>query len=139
MSRSWLTEKDSSISILKPTKIVNNLNAIILGNFAVVSTGVNYKNLHSILYASSLKSYTKIVQSIGRGMRLHKSKSKVNIYDCVDILTSTGRTEKPNYVLKHFYERLSYYTEDEYDINEFEIKLEGDTKTYEIKTAFNEW
>lgn len=124
---------------MKPKKVIKNQNAIILGNYQVVSTGVNYKNLHAILYASSLKSYTKIVQSIGRGMRLHSSKSNVNIYDCVDILTSTGRTEKPNYILKHFYERLNYYIEDEYPINEFEIKLEGDTAIYEARISFNEW
>lgn len=113
--------------------------AIVLGNYSVVSTGVNYKNLHSIVYCSSLKSYTKIVQSIGRGMRLHTSKSLVNIYDCVDILTSTGKSEKPNYVLKHFYERIEYYREDEYPITEREIQLEGDIKSYEIKSFDDEW
>lgn len=117
----------------------NGHGAIVLGNYAVVSTGVNYKNLHSIVYCSSLKSYTKIVQSIGRGMRLHKSKSVVDVYDCVDILTSTGRAEKPNYVLKHFYERLEYYREDEYPIHEKEVYLEGDNKSYEIKLFDEEW
>ena len=113
--------------------------AIVLGGWSVVSTGVNFKNLHSIVYCSSLKSYTKIVQSIGRGMRLHKSKSMVNIYDIVDILTSTNASERANYVLKHFYERLEYYREDEYPIAEKEIQLEGDTKAFEIKTFNEEW
>ncbi len=124
---------------MKPTKVYKSQGAIILGNYSVVSTGTNFKNLHSIVYCSSLKSYTKIVQSIGRGMRLHSSKSMVNIYDCVDILTSTGKEEKPNYVLKHFYERLTYYIEDEYPINEKEIQLEGDTKSYEIMSFDSEW
>ena len=106
---------------------------------SVVATGTNYKNLHSIVYCSSLKSYTKIVQSIGRGMRLHHSKSMVNIFDCVDILTSTGKGEKPNYALNHFYERLSYYLEDEYQVNEKEIILEGDNKGFELKNFMDEW
>jgi superfamily II DNA or RNA helicase len=113
--------------------------AIILGGWSVVSTGVNFKNLHSIVYMSSLKSYTKIVQSIGRGMRLHKSKSMVQIYDIVDILTSNNQSERPNYVLKHFYERLEYYREDGYPIAEKEIILEGDTKSHEIKNFMEEW
>ena len=113
--------------------------AIILGGWSVVSTGVNFKNLHSIVYCSSLKSYTKIVQSIGRGMRLHASKSLVNVFDMVDIITSNNNSERPNYVLKHFYERLSYYREDEYDIAEKEIQLEGDTKAFEIKNFIEEW
>jgi len=109
------------------------------GRKLVVSTGVNFKNLHSIVYCSSLKSYTKIVQSIGRGMRLHKSKKLVNIFDIVDIISSTGASQIPNYALKHFYERLEYYRDDEYEINEKELYLAGDSKTYEIQTFDEEW
>jgi len=124
---------------MKPTKITKNKGAIILGGWSVVSTGVNFKNLHSIVYCSSLKSYTKIVQSIGRGMRLHKSKSLVKIYDVVDILTSNSKNERANYALKHFYERLSFYMEDGYSVKEKEINLAGDTKKFIIKSFDAEW
>ena len=72
-------------------------------------------------------------------MRLHPSKSLVNIYDIVDILSSTNNSERPNYALKHFYERLSYYREDEYEVAEKEIILEGDNKKREIENFMNEW
>jgi superfamily II DNA or RNA helicase len=113
--------------------------AIVLGGYSILSTGVNYKNLHNIVYASSLKSYTKIVQSIGRGLRLHKSKSRTQIFDCVDVLSSTNAGERPNYALKHFFERIEYYREDEYEITEKEIILEGDNKAFEIKSFDEEW
>ncbi|EAJ2917458.1 hypothetical protein DFW84_10100, partial [Campylobacter coli] len=59
-------------------------NAIIVANYATTSTGVNIKNLHNLVLASPLKSYVTITQSIGRLLRLHKSKDIVNIYDVAD-------------------------------------------------------
>lgn len=59
-------------------------NAIIVANYATTSTGVNIKNLHNLVLASPLKSYVTITQSIGRLLRLHKSKDIVNIYDIAD-------------------------------------------------------
>lgn len=53
---------------------------------AIFSTGVNIKNLHNIIFAAGGKSMVQVVQSIGRGLRLHKSKSKLTIYDIADDL-----------------------------------------------------
>lgn len=61
-------------------------DAIIVGNYKCVSTGVNIKNLHNVVLASPLKSYITITQSIGRGLRLHDSKSKMRLYDLADNL-----------------------------------------------------
>ena len=113
--------------------------AIILGNYGVVSTGVNYKNLHNIVYLSSLKAYTKIVQSIGRGMRLHKSKDKVNIYDMIDVLKEGKEVYHCNYSLRHFYDRFEYYMDDEYDVVEVDIKLKGDSLRQEFDEYSKEW
>jgi len=111
-------------------------NAIILGNYQVTSTGVNFKNLHNIVFASFLKSYTKILQTIGRGMRLHDSKTNVNIYDIVDVLEKNSSV---NYALKHFYERLSYYQEDEFPLIEKELKLTKSYITQEIEETYEEF
>jgi superfamily II DNA or RNA helicase len=54
---------------------------------AIFSTGVNIKNLHNIIFASGGKSFIRTVQSIGRGLRLHSTKTKLNIIDIADILT----------------------------------------------------
>lgn len=68
-------------------------DAILVANYAILSTGVNIRRLHNLVLASPLKSYTTISQSIGRLVRLHESKSEANIYDIVDDLgtrTFTG-------------------------------------------------
>jgi len=98
--------------------------AIVIGSWQVVSTGVNYKNLRHVVYLSSLKSYTKVIQSIGRGMRLHKKKSVVDIWDLVDDLSyETPRTKKDNYIMKHSHERIEMYRDAEYPLKEKEIYL----------------
>lgn len=107
-------------------RIEEILGAIVLGNWSVISTGISVKNIHNIVYCSSLKSYTKVIQSIGRLMRKHSSKEgiKSNIFDIIDDITiKLPRSEKKNYVLKHFYERLEYYREEGYELREKEICL----------------
>lgn len=62
----------------------NNNNSVVIANFAVMSTGINIRNLHNLILASPLKSYVTITQSIGRLLRLHENKDLVNIYDIAD-------------------------------------------------------
>lgn len=87
---------------------------IILGTYATLSTGFNLKRLHQVIFASSYRSKTKILQSIGRGLRIHETKNQVVIWDIVDDLTWTnnfgGREViHYNHVYKHWMERIKYY------------------------------
>lgn len=65
-----LMEKDSDIICIAITKIF--------------STGINIKNLHNIVLAASGKSAVTVVQSIGRGLRLHPEKKSLTIWDISD-------------------------------------------------------
>lgn len=62
----------------------NETNAILVANYACLSTGANIPNLHNLVLGSPLKSYISISQSIGRLLRKHNSKSIVKIYDIHD-------------------------------------------------------
>lgn len=89
----------------------NKEGVIIIGTFSTMSTGINLKKLHHIIFASSYKSKIKVLQSIGRGLRTHETKSKLILWDIVDDLTyikKTGNIGK-NYVYEHFEQRLEYY------------------------------
>lgn len=66
----------------------------------IFSTGINIKNLHYIVFAGGGKAKVKIIQSIGRGLRLHKDKKGVIIIDIADML---------HYGLQHYSKRLSLY------------------------------
>jgi superfamily II DNA or RNA helicase len=90
-------------------------NAVIIASYGIFSTGVNIKNLHNIIFASSSKGKIRILQSIGRGLRKNNNKEKAVLYDIAD---DCGN----NYTLKHFMERVKIYNEEEFD--------------YDIKTVF---
>jgi len=100
----------------------DNKGVIIIASFGTTSTGINYKNLHHLVLSSSTKSFVRLSQSVGRGMRKHSSKDRVQIWDIVDDITR-GATE--NYALLHSYERLEIYREQGYPINEKEIYIDS--------------
>jgi superfamily II DNA or RNA helicase len=61
-------------------------NVVVVAISKIFSTGINIKNLHYIIFACGGKAKIKIVQSIGRGLRLHKDKTKLIIFDITDDL-----------------------------------------------------
>jgi superfamily II DNA or RNA helicase len=64
----------------------DNNDVVVVAISKIFSTGVNIKNLHYIIFACGGKAKIKIVQSIGRGLRLHKDKTKLIIFDIADNL-----------------------------------------------------
>tara|TARA_R110000824_G_scaffold245720_1_gene434819 strand:+ start:2052 stop:3509 length:1458 start_codon:yes stop_codon:yes gene_type:complete len=73
----------------------------------IFSTGVNIKNLHYIMFCSGGKAKVKIVQSIGRGLRTHKSKTILTIIDIADQLYY-GKLHMNKRVLLYEQENFSY-------------------------------
>jgi superfamily II DNA or RNA helicase len=79
----------------------NSDNIICIAISAIFSTGVNIKNLHNIVFAAGGKSFVRTVQSIGRGLRKHDTKSSLVIIDIADNL---------KYGNAHSIKRQSIYT-----------------------------
>ena len=90
-------------------------NHVCIAISKIFSTGINIKNLHYILFASAGKAKIKLIQSIGRGVRLHENKNKLFIFDIADNLL---------YGAKHLRRRKEIYEEEGFN-----------TTTKE----FNEW
>jgi len=65
-------------------------SAILVSNYSLFSTGISIKKLKNIIFASPMKSYTTITQSIGRAIRLHVSKNMAEIWDIVDDFSIRG-------------------------------------------------
>lgn len=80
--------------------VEQNTNIIVIAISKIFSTGINIKNLHYIVFASGGKAKIKIIQSIGRGLRLHESKKKLIIVDVFDNL---------KYSTAHSYKRDALY------------------------------
>ena len=109
-------------AILEYLKNVNGTEDItLIGQSKILSTGINIKPLKHLIFLAAGKSYTQIIQSIGRVLRLHESKSKAVIWDLVDNFSDNRKTE--NHALRHFWERADYYAFQGFEVHEKEINL----------------
>lgn len=105
-------------------KMESETNAIIVSNYQCLSTGVNIPSLKWLVFGSSMKSYVKVIQSIGRVLRKHHSKDKVVLFDIVDDLRVKLRVNThENYLFKHFLERLNFYQEQQFNCEVKKISL----------------
>ena len=91
-------------------------NAIIVASYGTFSTGINIRNLHNIVFSSPSKSRIRVLQSIGRGLRVGDSKDTATLFDISDDFTYKS---KRNFTLNHFMERINIYNEEQFD---YEIK-----------------
>jgi superfamily II DNA or RNA helicase len=89
---------------------------VLLASIGSFSVGSNLKGIDSIVFSAPSKSKINILQSIGRGLRVTKTKTSVDLYDIVDDL-SVKRHK--NHTLKHFLERVKLYNSEmfPYEIN----------------------
>jgi superfamily II DNA or RNA helicase len=109
---------DERERIRKLTEKSNDV--IIVASYGTFSTGINIKNLHNIILASPTKSKIRVLQSIGRILRLYKNKFKAELYDIVDDFSHKSYR---NYAVKHFAKRFSYYSKEKFDYKTIPIKL----------------
>ena len=95
-------------------------NSIIVASSGVLSTGVNIRNLQSLIFAHPYKGKIRNLQSIGRVLRLDDKDNKAILFDLVDDLSWK---KHQNYGIKHWKERVKTYTSEQFDYNFREITL----------------
>ena len=96
-------------------------NAVIMASYGTFSTGVNIKRIHAIIFASPYKSQIKVLQSIGRGLRVAEDKQELELFDIADDLCYNN---KDNYTLKHMQERIQIYSTEGFDYDIVPVKLD---------------
>lgn len=102
-------------------KIIENENdAIIVGSFGVISTGVSIKRLHNVIFASPSKSQIRVLQSLGRGLRLGSDKNHCVLYDIGDDLSWK---KHKNYALLHAIERIKMYMTQQFNYKLIKVDL----------------
>lgn len=89
----------------------NKNNSIILASLGTFSTGINIRNIHNIIFASPSKSQIRVLQSIGRGLRMSDDKSDTKLYDIADDLHYKTRK---NFTLLHSAERAKIYANEKF-------------------------
>ena len=117
---------DGSVSGVDREKIRKAIeeeeNAILLASLGTTSTGVSINRLHHMIAASPSKSKIKVLQSIGRMLRLHEEKQEHGaiLYDIVDDLSYKSHQ---NFTLKHFLERTKIYDAEQFDYEIYNVRL----------------
>ena len=78
---------------------------VIVATYGVAAVGINIPRIFNLVLVEPGKSFVRVIQSIGRGIRKAKDKDFVNVYD----ITSTLKYSK-----KHLTERKKFYKEAQY-------------------------
>lgn len=108
-------------------------NKVLVASFGTFSEGISIKNLHYVFLIESFKSEKIIKQSIGRGMRKVKGKSKVYIIDIVDDFREykedlSGNRKlkfktKANYLFNHGKKRMEIYKAEGFPVKSKKVNL----------------
>lgn len=89
-------------------EIKSSYNKIILATYGVAAVGINIPRIFNLVLIEPGKSFVRVIQSIGRGIRKAKDKEHVEIWD----LTSTCKFSK-----RHLTQRKAFYREANYPFN----------------------
>lgn len=80
-------------------------NSITIATYGVAAVGINIPRIFNLVLLEPGKSFVRVIQSIGRGVRKAKDKDHVEIWD----ITSTAKYSK-----KHLTERKKFYKDANY-------------------------
>lgn len=83
-------------------------NKVIIATYQIASTGIDIVRLFNLVLFEPGKSFIRVIQSIGRGLRKGGDKDHVEIYD----IASTC-----DYSRRHLSERKKFYKEAKYKFN----------------------
>ena len=88
-------------------------NKIIVATYGVAAVGINIPRIFNLVLLESGKSFTRVIQSIGRGIRRADDKDFVQIWDI------TGGTK---YAKRHLGQRKKFYKEAQYPFTIEKVK-----------------
>jgi len=86
-------------------EIATSTNKVIIATYGVAAVGINIPRIFNLVMVESGKSFTRVIQSIGRGIRKAEDKDHVEIWD----ITSTCKFAK-----RHLTRRKAFYKEANY-------------------------
>ena len=88
-------------------------NKIIIATYGVAAVGINIPRIFNLVLVEPGKSFVRVIQSIGRGIRRAKDKDSVQIWD----ITSTAKFSK-----RHLRERKKFYKDANYPFTIDKVK-----------------
>jgi superfamily II DNA or RNA helicase len=96
-------------------EIKTSTNKIIVATYGVAAVGINIPRIFNLVLLEPGKSFTRVIQSIGRGIRKAEDKDFVQIWDL---------TASTKYAKKHLTERKKFYKEAQYQFSIEKVKYQ---------------
>jgi superfamily II DNA or RNA helicase len=94
-------------------EISTSTNKVIIATYGVAAVGINIPRIFNLVLFEPGKSFVRVIQSIGRGIRKAQDKDHVEIWD----LTSTCKFAK-----RHLTKRKQFYKEANYPFSVEKVK-----------------
>lgn len=88
-------------------------NKVIIATYGVAAVGINIPRIFNLVLLEAGKSFVRVIQSIGRGLRKASDKDKVAIFD----VTSTAKFSK-----RHLAKRKVFYNDAGYPFKVTKVK-----------------
>lgn len=90
-------------------------NKVIIATYGIASTGTNIPRIFNLVLIEAGKGFVRVIQSIGRGLRVTPDKDFVNVYD----VTSNSKYSK-----RHLAKRKSFYKEKGYEFTVTKLRYD---------------
>ena len=87
-------------------------NAIMIATYGTTSTGISINRIFNLVLLEPGRSFVRVLQSIGRGLRKADDKDAVNIYDI---------TSKCKFSNRHLLKRKKFYSDVQYPFTQQKI------------------
>ena len=97
-------------------EVAEATDKIIVATYGVAAVGINIPRIFNLVLVEPGKSFVRVIQSIGRGIRRAEDKDHVQIWD----ITSTCRFAK-----RHLTKRKAYYKEARYPFTHEKLEWQG--------------
>ena len=96
-------------------EIKTSTNKIIVATYGVAAVGINIPRIFNLVLLEPGKSFVRVIQSIGRGIRKADDKDFVQIYDI---------TASTKYAKRHLTERKRFYKDAQYPFTIEKVKYQ---------------
>jgi superfamily II DNA or RNA helicase len=94
-------------------EVANSVDKIIVATYGVAAVGINIPRIFNLVLVEPGKSFVRVIQSIGRGIRKAEDKDHVQIWD----ITSTCKFAK-----RHLTKRKQFYKEANYPFTQEKLE-----------------
>jgi superfamily II DNA or RNA helicase len=94
-------------------EVAESSDKIIVATYGVAAVGINIPRIFNLVLVEPGKSFVRVIQSIGRGIRKAEDKDHVQIWD----VTSTCKFSK-----RHLTKRKAYYREANYPFTQDKLE-----------------